>query len=622
MRLLAALAVASLVLGACTAGGADDEARDEPGTGDPSAVLVRVDMGGYAIGEEKVAYAMGPDDVEGVGFRVVDRAGDVVLRGDLGPRTGRWSDAYPAVHPLDLTALDVAGTYAVELDGHDGPASPSFAVAPAGALLADPLDAALRFFRAQRDGADVDPAVLDRQPSHRRDEEATVYAVPTYEGEVLAGAGLEPIGGPIDVSGGWFDAGDFLKITGTTAYATIALLVAERAAPGTPGLAEEADVGLGWLDRMWDAEAGVLFSQVGIGQGNDDVLTDHDVWRLPEDDDVDAAATGPGDPTYLVGHRPVFPANAPGEPISPNLAGRVAAAFALAAQRSAADEPDAAARWLDRAVAVYEQADTDPGELVTAVPNAFYPEDSWADDLELAAAELAVAAEALDDDRAPGWVEEAEAWAAAYLVDASEAGGTLGVADVSAIAHAELVDLGADTTPALEDDLRRALDDAAARADEDPFGAGASTVEFDAAPTALALAATARLYERSVGDDSYRGFGARQRGWAFGANAWGSSFMIGVGSTYPRCPEHQVANLTGGELSGAVVNGPNAEEVLQEPNAFETMVPCDAADADGRPFSDFDGRGAAYVDTVGSWQTSEPAIDFTATAALALALAA
>ncbi|HMJ76153.1 MAG TPA: glycoside hydrolase family 9 protein, partial [Iamia sp.] len=145
--------------------------------------------------------------------------------------------------------------------------------------------------------------------------------------------------------------------------------------------------------------------------------------------------------------------------------------------------------------------------------------------------------------------------------------------------------------------------------------------EFDSAPTAFALVATSSLYERSVGDDTYRGFAAHQRGWVLGANAWGSSFMIGVGTTYPRCPEHQVANLAdAGELLGAVVNGPNAAEILEEPNAFEAMVPCDEGAADGRPFSDFDGQGAAYVDTVGSWQTSEPAIDFTATAVLALAL--
>jgi hypothetical protein len=615
MRLLATLAVVGLVLGACA-----DPQSDPEVEADASEVLVRVDQGGYAIGEEKVAYAMGADDLEGVGFRVLDEDGATALDGEVGPATGEWSDAYPDVHRLDLTDLDEPGTYTVELEGDRGAASPTFAVAPVDELLTPPLELAVRFFTAQRDGAAVDSDVLDRQPSHLLDEEATVYAVPTYDDEVLVGDGLEAIGGPVDVSGGWFDAGDFLKITGTTAYATVALLLAERAAPETPGLADEAEIGLAWLDRMWDDETGVLSSQVGIGQGNDDVLTDHDVWRLPEDDDE--AATEPGDAEHLVGHRPVFPANEPGEPISPNLAGRVSAAFALAAQRTADDDPDAAAAWLDRAVAVYEAADTDPGELVTAVPNDFYPEDSWADDLELAAAELAVAGEALDDDRAAGWVAEAEGWAEEYLVDASDVGGTLGVADVSAAAHAELIDLGGESTPELEDDLRRPLDDAGDLAADDPFGAGASTVEFDSAPIAFALVATAHLYERTVGDDVYRDFAARQRGWVLGANAWGSSFMIGVGTTYPRCPEHQVANLAdAGELLGAVVNGPNAAAILDEPNRFETMVPCDEGDSDGRPFSDFDGRDAAYVDTVGSWQTSEPAIDFTATAVLALALA-
>ena len=30
-----------------------------------------------------------------------------------------------------------------------------------------------------------------------------------------------------------------------------------------------------------------------------------------------------------------------------------------------------------------------------------------------------------------------------------------------------------------------------------------------------------------------------------GANAWGSSFIVGNGSTFPNCIQHQVANLAG-----------------------------------------------------------------------------
>ena len=73
----------------------------------------------------------------------------------------------------------------------------------------------------------------------------------------------------------------------------------------------------------------------GIGSGSDrlHVLGDHDVWRLPEADD--AANPAVGSPDYFISHRPLFAANAPGQQISPNLAGRVAAAFALQAQLEA-----------------------------------------------------------------------------------------------------------------------------------------------------------------------------------------------------------------------------------------------------------------------------------------------
>ncbi|MEH3088830.1 MAG: hypothetical protein PGN24_04230 [Microbacterium arborescens] len=41
---------------------------------------------------------------------------------------------------------------------------------------------------------------------------------------------------------------------------------------------------------------------------------------------------------------------------------------------------------------------------------------------------------------------------------------------------------------------------------------------------------------------------------------------------------------------------------------------------EGVPYSTFDGRGSRYLDDVGAWQTVEPAIDFTATALLAMTL--
>lgn len=87
---------------------------------------------------------------------------------------------------------------------------------------------------------------------------------------------------------------------------------------------------------MWDPTLKVLKLQVGLGSGGKPggktVLGDHDIWRLPEADD--ALNANPGDPNYFVEYRPVFVNQdaAPAAQISPNLAGRVAAAFALCYQ--------------------------------------------------------------------------------------------------------------------------------------------------------------------------------------------------------------------------------------------------------------------------------------------------
>ncbi|MEV6639359.1 glycoside hydrolase family 9 protein [Amycolatopsis sp. NPDC051371] len=119
-----------------------------------------------------------------------------------------------------------------------------------------------------------------------------------------------------------------------------------------------------------------------------------------------------------------------------------------------------------------------------------------------------------------------------------------------------------------------------------------------------------------TGTGTYAAFATRQRNWVLGANAWGSSFVIGTGSVSPHCPEHQSADLTGEFPAGAAVNGPNQAEKFAELNRFPTMRACAVPD-----FSRFDGHGARYLDDVGVWQSVEPADDFTATALLYFALA-
>ncbi|MFZ4895693.1 glycoside hydrolase family 9 protein [Plantibacter sp. Mn2098] len=626
LRRAAAVLGVVLAVAVCLSGaGWVGSVVSEPAAGDtvaqptPPPLVIRVNQLGYGIGDSKSAYvlesAAAASDTDG--FRIVDDAGRTVVTAEAGKVTGAWNDRYERVRRIDFTAFDRPGEYRIEHgDGADVVASPRFRIASRDELMQPMLADTVTFFQAQRDGDDVVPTVLDRKPSHLLDHTADVYADPTFseDGDVLESP-LTVTGGPIDVAGGWFDAGDYLKFTGTTAYATMELLLTQRTRADVPGLADESAIGLRWLDRMWDGASRTLYAQVGIGSGNDDVLTDHDVWRLPESDD--SRPTSPTASDYAVSHRPVFRANTPGGPISPNLAGRVAAVFAIAAQQES--DPAAAKAGFEKAAAVYQLADTAPDGLRTTFPNNFYPEESWQDDLELGAVELSIAARVVGDARADEWQAQAAAWAAAYI--ASDTVGTLELSDVSAIAHGELIAHGKRSSPALVADLRRQLDSGALAAADDPFSSGVDYGGFDAVPHAFGLVATAAIYERATGDDSYSSMATAQLDWVFGANPWGTSFVIGAGEVFPQCPAHQVANLVDGAvLTGAVVNGPNGEDVFSDIDLMEGMRPCSADAAEGVPWAEFDGNGSRYLDDVGAWQTSEPALDFTSTALLAYGL--
>ncbi|GAB1818999.1 glycoside hydrolase family 9 protein [Herbidospora sp. RD11066] len=572
-----------------------------PAQADASPSHVRVDQVGYWPNESKHAYLM---TAGGKGrFTVVDHRGKTVFTGQAGADRGSWNGAYPHVYELDLTKLRTPGRYRIKAGGA---VSSEFQIAPSRT----PVHDILRFFGIQRD------------TTHRNDRAASVYDWPVFTGpdtDQTKGE-LKKVGGPVDVEGGWFDAGDYLKFTHILAYVDTMLWAAQR--DGKADVRDEAAHGLKYLDKMWDEKSKTLYIQVGVGAGNEEgtFVGDHDIWRLPEADDHDTA-----EGHQFIRHRPVFRAAAPGQPISPNLAGRTAAAFALASQL----EPDRrrAARLLDEAASVYAMAKTENvGQLVTSLPHAFYPESVWRDDMQLGAAEMTLAAQRLRDPRANRWLADAARWARAYLDE--EQGDTLNLYDVSALAHADLVkairaarafDLAV-TEADLVAGLKAQLDLGAERAAADPFRAGAEHDQFDAVPHAFGLAATAGLYKRVTGERTYDAFGTQQRNWTFGANPWGVSFVAGAGANSIGCPHHQIFNITGKPATGAVVNGPNSADLFEDGlgDHFEEMPPCPA---DGKDrYAEFTGHGSRFVDDVRSWQASEPADDFAAIALYALSL--
>jgi endoglucanase len=610
-------------------------ARSAPPASAAVAGLVRVNQVGYAASGAKEAFLLAKGAATGAQYAVLDAAGSTAAAGSIGASLGSWNSTYPDVYLIDFTAVQAAGTYHIQVSGTATASSPAFRI-DAGSAVYGPLTAnAVAFFQAQRDGSAVIAGVLNRKPAHLNDGSASVYANPTFESsdsDTIVGSSLSKLAGPVNVAGGWFDAGDYLKFTHTTAYADTLLGVAQRtlgsAAPA--GLPAEQRQGLDWLGHMWDPASRTLYLQVGIGSGNStgSFVGDHDVWRLPEVDDGDTASAD----KYLA-HRPVFRAASPGAAISPNLAGRFAAAFAVAAQLDAAGNPTRAASELSTAAAVYGMAKTSSvGTLVTAQPREYYPEDSWTDDMELGGAELALAGQAVGDSRAGTWLSQAAHWANTYI--SAGGGDTFNLYDTSALAHADLaaaitaagspsgLEVG---TAQLTADLKRQLDGAKAVAGGDPFHAGITYNDFDADSHAFGVAVTVRLYRKLTGSTAYNRLAVQQADWTLGGNAWGSSFVIGAGSRFPQCPQHQVANLAGSlsggtkVLLGAVVNGPNDSTLFSSIDPLsDGMRQCPTGGGDA--FSQFTGHGSRFMDDVRVWQSDEPALDMTATSLLAFAL--
>ncbi|MFC4035573.1 glycoside hydrolase family 9 protein [Streptomyces polygonati] len=597
--------------------------------------LVRVNQVGYAAGGAKEAFLLAKSAVSGAKWRLVDSKGRAVASGRTKASLGPWNDAYPAVYLIDFSSVRAGGRYHLVVDGAADSASPAFTIGAASAVFKAPAADATAFFQAQRDGADTIPGQLKRGPSHLNDAEASVYAWPAFtdpDSDTVKAA-PKKIGGPVDVSGGWFDAGDYLKFTETTSYAVAALQIAALRTGAGPksALGAEAQHGLDWLDKMWDGRTRTLYIQVGLGSGTSSgsVVGDHDVWRLPEQDDSD-----PADP--FLKNRPVFRAAAPGSLISPNQAGRLAADFALAAQRYAATGRPAdrtrARGYLATAAQIYGLADTHPGQLVTTVPYGYYPETSWQDDLALGGAELALAAQQLHDPRGSAWLRQAAVWAKGHQSEADA--DTLNMYDTSALADLDLARAEqaagrpkglAATYGQLVGYVKGQLSTGQARAAADPFHAGGVYDDFDADSHTLGLAATVRLYRSVTGDTSYDRFASQQLGWLLGANAWGTSFMVGEGSTFPECTAGELGNLAGSLNGarplevGAIVNGPNGSEQFEDGlgDYLDGMRPCPAA---GDPFSAFTGHGSTYTDDVRSWQSSEPALDMDASGLLAFSL--
>ena len=600
--------------------------------------FVRVNQTGYVTNSLKRAYLMSPSAASsGASFSVINSSGSPVYSAAIGASQGAWG-TFGHVYALDFDSVTTPGTYTISVSGSIIAVSPGFSIDTGANLYATPLANTLYFYENERDGANFIATPLRTAAGHLNDEHAKAYFTPTFNKKDNAGA-LTPTGTVLDASGGWWDAGDYMKFVETHSYVVAMMLVGVRDFPNqmgggsaTSNFTAEAKFGLDWLQKMWDDSSKTFYYQVAVASGGHSYVGDHDIWRLPQVDDTYQNCASPYE---FICNRPVFQntAGGSGASISPNLAGRMAASFAECYQVFKASNPTYANQCLLSAEHIFDLANTAPGTLLTAGPFDFYPEVEWRDDLELGATELYFALQpgnlpaGLPHTDPMPYLTAAANWAHAYITGPNDAADTLNLYDVTGLAHFELYRaLGlagnptglAVTQATLLADLKKQLDKAVTQSGTDPFGFGFPWSTYDTTSHGFGLVAMANEYDYLTGGSAYATYASRWLANVLGTNAWGTSLVVGDGSTFPLCMQHQVTNLVASPpngapfLKGAAVEGPNS---FAAKGSLANMVACPPNGVD--QFAQFNGNRAVFQDNVQSYSTVEPAIDLTASSFLA-----
>ena len=689
------------------------------------SAYVRVNQVGYEAGVSGRAYLMSTAAETGAKFKVIDSKGAVAYSGKIGALLGTWSHSKTVAYQVYALDFTVPGgdIYNITVSGPVAASSPDFAVDSPERLYSGLLLNTLFFYESERDGKNFDPNALRTAPGHLKDDNAAVYDTPPLDvndfiNNVPPAAPLMKAGLPnIDASGGWWDAGDYEKYVQTTSY-TVALMeigirdfpnqmgayasvdppvppgsvsYAGKSGPGAPASSDftaEARFGINWLMKMWDDKTKTLYYQVDntqdwnyYGEGDpssmagncggtfaspDCLITEYDIWTLPQAADN---FQQPGDPkacdpltTFYICNRPVYVAGPAGSKISPNLAGRLAADFALCYQLNRTTHSGLANQCLKNAEDIFALADTsfpDPAPtvdsgscsncLLTIAPFDGYPENVWDDDMELGATELYFALQCAGGSQnlpagllhtnPEDYLVDAAKFAHNYITSIYQPGfsDTLNLYDVSGLAHFELyraLDMAGDpknlevSEASIRQQLLQQVADATTQAGTDAWGFGEEWNSGDTTSHGAGLSVMASEARYLTHDTSYDTYSQRWLGNILGANAWGSSFIVGDGSTFPNCIQHQVANLAGAlngtsggvpVLWGAASEGPANSATS---GVVGGMILCPANGKD--EFKKFNGNDGAfdasqvtvYQDNVQSFSTTEPAIDLTATSFL------
>src|SRR4029077_21135190 len=198
-----------------------------------ASAFIRVNQVGYIGGASKRAYLMSTAAETGATFAVKNSSGTTVFSAGVGSSLGAWG-TFTNVYGLDFDSVSTAGTYTISVASPVAATSPAFKIDTGANLYGTPLSNSLFYYEPSRDGPNFIPNSLRTAAGHLNDTSAKVYFTPTFNKRDNAGP-LSPTGAVIDASGGWWDAGDYMKFVQTHSYTVAMMLVGVRDFPGQMG---------------------------------------------------------------------------------------------------------------------------------------------------------------------------------------------------------------------------------------------------------------------------------------------------------------------------------------------------------------------------------------------------
>lgn len=165
---------------------------------------ILVNQMGYLTDRAKRATLVSSEK-SGVDFDILDEDGDSVYSG-TSEYIGKDEDSGDTVHLIDFSDFDKTGVFHIETE--DGEVSQDFTVDDK-LLYSGLLYNSLNYFYQNRSGIDIESRYIT---SGDKSALARAAGHPTDSAEILSGwDSLDGTGKSIDVTGGWYDAGDHGK---------------------------------------------------------------------------------------------------------------------------------------------------------------------------------------------------------------------------------------------------------------------------------------------------------------------------------------------------------------------------------------------------------------------------